>query len=53
LARELAHALDIKVRPRTRRRWSDLIFKIVCILIAAFLILVFGTIGAFYLYMVT
>ena len=39
-------------RSRGRNRLADAIFKILCVLIAGFLILVFGVVGGFYFYMV-
>jgi hypothetical protein len=39
-------------RSRGRNRVADIIFKILCLLTAGFLILVFGVVGGFYIYIV-
>jgi hypothetical protein len=50
---DLAHAPDAVETRRLRRRISlgDVIFKVLCMLITGFVILVLGMVGGFYLYM--
>jgi hypothetical protein len=50
LAHELAHAQESEVRPRHRPRWSDLIYKIIWMIVVLFLIMVASVIGAVYFY---
>jgi len=38
-------------KPRRRISLGDVIFNILCLLIAAFAILLFGIVGGFYIYM--
>jgi len=52
LVHELAHAQEIEVRQRRRPRWSDLIYKIIWMIVVLFLIMVASVIGAVYFYIV-
>jgi hypothetical protein len=52
LVHELAHAQEIEVRPRHRSRWSDLLYKIIWMIVVLFLIMVASVIGAIYFYIV-
>jgi hypothetical protein len=52
VAHELAHARETEVRPRHRPRWSDLIYKIIWMIMVLFLIMVVSVIGAVYFYIV-
>jgi hypothetical protein len=52
LAHQLAHARQTEVRPRHRRRWSDLIYNIIWIIMILFLMMVASVIGAVYFYIV-
>jgi hypothetical protein len=47
---ETAQAPVAARRPRRRISLADAIFKTLCLLIAGFLILVFGIVGGFYFY---
>ena len=48
----LAPAQEIEVRPRHRSRWSDLLYKIIWMIVVLFLIMVASVIGAVYFYIV-
>ena len=48
LVHELAHAQEIEVRPRHRPRWSDLLYKIIWMIVVLFLIMVASVIGTVY-----
>jgi hypothetical protein len=52
LAHQLAHARQTEVRPRHRWRWSDLIYKIIWLIMVLFLMMVGSVIGAVYFYIV-
>jgi hypothetical protein len=52
LVHELADAQEVEVRPHRRPRWSDLIYKIIWMIMGLFLIMVASVIGAVYFYIV-